>query len=563
MALYSLSTSAISRKAGRSAVTAAAYRAGVELVDERTGVVHDYTRKRGVEHVELMVPEGITLDSPSALWNAAEAAEKRKDGRPAREILVALPAELDADQRTVLAREITRDLVDRYGVAAQLAIHAPDKAGDQRNHHAHILITTRRYNHDGLGAKSQLEWSATQCKKHKVAKPQDELKALRERWADMQNAALERADCAARVDHRSLAARGIDRVPQIHVGNHGTDMIRQGTPEYSERAMLNLEIIDTNREVLHLRERLDAERAVQEWAEITPATPRTTAVELPEPVPSPASVDEVALARQSARLDARERIEQHIADRHQLQIRGERRALEAAEQQRQQRQAEAEWQEWLRQPGVGSDGRIITEIAVDEHCRRSWQAFQQVESAERAALEKARQEAAEAKAQAEREAAEKARQEAAEAKAQAEREAAEKARPLRDQVRDASVAVHKIDDEIKKLDDERESTSFFKFAVRRELQSKIEQLQIQRQSAYENYAKLQSALDAEKAAEAAQPSGRDRIRQIAAEIQNRGGGSQIEPRRSSPASDPEPRSEKPAPARKPFKPSGPPGPGIG
>ena len=125
MALYSLSTSAISRKAGRSAVTAAAYRAGVELVDERTGVVHDYTRKRGVEHVELMVPEGITLDSPSALWNAAEAAEKRKDGRPAREILVALPAELDADQRTVLAREITRDLVDRYGVAAQLAIHAP------------------------------------------------------------------------------------------------------------------------------------------------------------------------------------------------------------------------------------------------------------------------------------------------------------------------------------------------------------------------------------------------------------------------------------------------------
>lgn len=313
MALYSLNTSAISRKAGRSAVAAAAYRAGVELVDQRTGLVHDYTRKRGVEHVELMAPEGIQLDDADALWNAAEAAEKRKDGRAAREILVALPSELDADQRTALARQMTADLVERYGVAAQLCIHAPDSKGDERNHHAHILITTRRWNHDGPGNKAQMEWSATQCKKYGVAKPGDEVTALRERWSDMQNAALERAGVDARVDHRSLAAQGIDRVPQIHVGNHGTDMIRKGTPEQSERASLNLEIISTNNEVFELREQLQKEQQQEAEAE----------------------------AQRQAEMDA---------------------------------QGEAEWQEWISRPDVDpASGRIITELGVSACIERESQ----------------------------------------------------------------------------------------------------------------------------------------------------------------------------------------------
>ena len=320
MALYSLSVKPISRKDGRSATAAAAYRAAAEIVDERTGLVHDYTKKRGVEHVELMAPDGIQLDTPSALWNAAESAEKRKDGRPAREILVALPAELNADQRTELAQAITRDLVDRYGIAAQLAIHAPDRDGDQRNHHAHILITTRRWNHDGPGNKAQLEWSATQCRKNGVAKPADEISQLRERWADMQNAALESAHVSARVDHRSLADQGIDRVPQIHVGNYGTDMIRQGTPEQSERAVINLAIIDGNQEVAELRQQLAFENA-----------------------------------------------EQHIEQRHQLQIRAELRALEAAQTRRWDRIEEEEWQAWISRPDVDpSSGRIITELAVNE-----------------------------------------------------------------------------------------------------------------------------------------------------------------------------------------------------
>lgn len=387
MAHYTLSMTPIKRSDGRSATAAAAYRAGVEIVDKRTGRVHDYTRKGGVEHVELMAPEGITLDSPEALWNAAEAAEKRKDGRTAREVLIALPCELDADQRLALAREMTADLVARYGVAAQLAVHAPDREGDQRNHHAHILLTTRRYNHDGLGEKSQLEWSDTQLKKAGLPKSADELTAMRERWAAMQNAALECANVASRVDHRSLENQGFDRVPQIHQGNYATQMIRRGTPELSDRASLNLEIIDTNCKVQQLREQLDAKRAVQEWLDIAPPAATATAVDLdlPKPVPSPATDAELSLARASARRDALERIEQHLSGRHQLQIRASLRALERAQQQRRERIEQQEWESHINQPGVCPvTGRIDVESRMMYQLEQSWRESQWLEAAAKA-----------------------------------------------------------------------------------------------------------------------------------------------------------------------------------
>ena len=473
MALYSLSVKPISRKDGRSATASAAYRAASEIVDERTGLVHDYTRKRGVEHVELFAQAGITLDDPASLWNAAESAEKRKDGRTAREVLVALPAELDADQRTALAREMTRELVERYGVAAQLAIHAPDKAGDQRNHHAHILLTTRRYNHDGLGAKSQLEWSATQCKKHKVAKPQGELKALRERWADMQNAALKRADCVARVDHRSLAAQGIDRAPEVHQGGYATDMIRQGTPEQSDRAMLNLSIIDTNVEVQSLRVRLDTERAVQEWTEITPVTPRLTTPELPDPVPSPAADAELALTQQSARMDVLERVEQHIGHKHQLQIRADLRSLERAQQRVQQRQAEeAERQAAERQ------------LEAESECQ-------------------------EARAQ---------RQGEREREREKEQQEIESKRPVSERLKSKWDALCAIDQQIEQLNAARSQLPFLKFSERKRLKSEIENLSAKRAMEHAQYAELWHQNEAEKAAAAAQPSARDMLRQTAAKI---------------------------------------------
>jgi len=197
------------------------------------------------------------------------------------------------------------------------------------------------------------------------------VKMLRQRWESMANVALERADIAARIDCRSLADQGIDRVPQIHRGPMATEQIRRGTAEQSDRALLSLAIDATNAQRQHLREQLDDELAVQEWAEITPVTPHSAAVELPDPVPSSAADAELAQARESARRDAQERIEQHIGGRHQLQIRGELRELEAAQQRRWERIEEQEWQEWVSRPDVCSaTGRIITELHVDSVIER-------------------------------------------------------------------------------------------------------------------------------------------------------------------------------------------------
>lgn len=157
MAIYHLSVKSISRSAGRSVVAAAAYRAGQELTDERQGLTHDYTRKQGVEDAFIVAPDGADwAQDRNALWNAAEAAEKRKDAKTGREYELALPAELDAGARKELARDFARELVERYGVVADVAIHEPGRAGDNRNHHAHILTTTRTAGADGLGAKTRV-----------------------------------------------------------------------------------------------------------------------------------------------------------------------------------------------------------------------------------------------------------------------------------------------------------------------------------------------------------------------------------------------------------------------
>ena len=97
MAIYHLSAKIISRAEGRSVVAAAAYRPGMALEDETSGLVHDYTRKRGIEHTEILAPDDApawVLDR-SRLWNAVEVAEKRSDAQLAREIEIGLPVELE------------------------------------------------------------------------------------------------------------------------------------------------------------------------------------------------------------------------------------------------------------------------------------------------------------------------------------------------------------------------------------------------------------------------------------------------------------------------------------
>lgn len=222
MAIFHLSVKTISRSAGRSSTAAAAYRAGVEITDERTGEIHDYRRKAGVESAELFLPDGAPewATDRAKLWNAAEQSEKRKNSTVAREFEVALPSELSADQRRKLAHDFARELVKRHGFAVDVAIHAPGKEGDTRNHHAHILCSTRKLTPEGFTVKTrELDDRATGAA---------EVTHWREQWAGLTNAALERAGHAARVDHRSLEMQGINREPAIHLGPSATAIERRG-----------------------------------------------------------------------------------------------------------------------------------------------------------------------------------------------------------------------------------------------------------------------------------------------------------------------------------------------
>ena len=237
MASYHCSVKPVSRGAGRSGTAAAAYRAGVRLKDERTGEVHDYTRKQGVEYTEIVFPSGVNM-SREELWNAAEGAEKRKDARIAREFELALPAELTKEQRRELATDFARHLVKQYGVAADVALHEPNRKGDQRNHHAHILITTRQISAQGLGKKTDLEQEDKALRAQKKDTGRQQIETLRAAWAAQCNLTLQRAGSRERVSHKSLKAQGIEREPTSHLGPVATAMERRG--EKSERGTLNL-----------------------------------------------------------------------------------------------------------------------------------------------------------------------------------------------------------------------------------------------------------------------------------------------------------------------------------
>lgn len=221
MAIFHFSTSIVQRAKGQSATARLAYIARAAITDERTGLTHD--RRGGpVLSVEIvgfpLAPSGSEVapgDALSRLANAMEAAEKRKNGRPARSSILALPAELPLDRQRALMRGYCLALRDRYGVASVAAIHPPDARGDHRNTHAHIVWTTRRVGPDGtLGAKvRELDDRAT---------GPAEMEWQRAEWARRVNAELTRAGVAARVDHRSHRRRAEagDAPPGIEPGQH-------------------------------------------------------------------------------------------------------------------------------------------------------------------------------------------------------------------------------------------------------------------------------------------------------------------------------------------------------
>jgi Ti-type conjugative transfer relaxase TraA len=237
----------ISRASGRSAVAAAAYRAGECLTNERDGLTHDFTRRDGVEHAEIVIPQGSNAEwakDRSALWNAAERAEKRVDARVAREFEIALPHELNAEQRLELTREIAQGLADRYGTAVDFAIHAPHGATDVRNHHAHLLMTTRTVTADGLADKTAIERENKWLAANDLPSTQMQLRDIRQSWEQTANEHLARAGLEIRIDHRSHQERGLEIEPTEHMGVHATQIKRRG--KAVERVRLDAEAARRN-----------------------------------------------------------------------------------------------------------------------------------------------------------------------------------------------------------------------------------------------------------------------------------------------------------------------------
>ena len=224
----------ISRASGRSAVAAAAYRSAERLRDHRQDMTHEYQRTaEHLENSEIITPDDAPewMKDREALWNAAEAAENRKDARTAKEILLSLPRELDPGQRAELVREFVRDQVGTRNLVADVAIHNPAARDRQEQPHAHILTTTRPVEGEGFAPR-----------KHKGLDRPEGIRDLREKWGEHANRALARAGLEQRVDHRSLEAQRaeaqaqgdearaweLDRAPEPKMGHVGQRIEREG-----------------------------------------------------------------------------------------------------------------------------------------------------------------------------------------------------------------------------------------------------------------------------------------------------------------------------------------------
>ncbi|WP_019123871.1 MobQ family relaxase [Brevibacillus massiliensis] len=236
MAIYHFSAQVISRSAGRSAVAAAAYRSGERLHDERYGMIHDYSRKVVAEQ-EIIAPQHAPewVYDRERLWNAVEAAEKRKDSQLCREINVALPKELtEKEQRFLVMNFAQKEFVDK-GMIADIAIHR----NDADNPHAHIMLTMREITPDGFGSKNR-DWNKKEW-----------LESWREQWERHANRALERAGREERIDHRSFERQGItDRLPTIHEGPKVRQMEKRGIA--TDRGEINREVREYNAQVISL-----------------------------------------------------------------------------------------------------------------------------------------------------------------------------------------------------------------------------------------------------------------------------------------------------------------------
>lgn len=265
MAQYRLSAKIMSRSSGPKIVAAAAYRSGEKLDDRHYGETHDYERRGGVVHAEIVLPGNAPewAGDRAELWSRVEDNEKRENAQLAREVQLSLPHEMNEAQRVELALEFAQHIADEYGFAVDTAIHAPGREGDDRNHHAHLLMTTRGFDEDRESGWSKIKDRRFDDIAMKRAGEPNAVEAMREVWEGMQNRALERADIRGergelvQVDRRSHDERGIDQEPTIKLGPAASGMQRRG--EDSDRVATNDEIMQRNAARRAEREQIERE----------------------------------------------------------------------------------------------------------------------------------------------------------------------------------------------------------------------------------------------------------------------------------------------------------------
>ena len=270
MAIYHLCIKIISKGKGKSAVAASAYRSGEKIKNEYDGIVHDFTRKGGIAHTEILLPQNAPQEfsDRGTLWNSVEKIEKSKNSQLAREIEIALPKELDREKQINLVRDYVKENFVKVGMCADIALH--DK-GDG-NPHAHILLTMRPLNEDTTwGAKSKKEYILDEngekvklkngnYKTRKINitdwNEQDKAEHWRKAWADITNKYLEENSIQEKVDHRSYQRQGIEEIPTIHLGVSATQMEKKGIA--TDRGNINREIKHQNMILREISRRIKA-----------------------------------------------------------------------------------------------------------------------------------------------------------------------------------------------------------------------------------------------------------------------------------------------------------------
>lgn len=279
MAIYHAHLKSISRADGRSATGSIAYRAGCKIVDERTGLEFDFRKKKGVEHTEIFFPPGEENTRPdlhdtSALWNEVEKKETKSNAQVAREFEFSFPHELNAEQRQQMLSMFCQWLTKNHGVVAQGCIHAPHgKDADDRNYHAHILFSTRRFEGGQFTEKTR-EFSKDPYNQKELEKRRSKgledfsqrlhsrknaTELLREAYEKIGNKCLADAGFEPTLDRRSYAERGIDKEPTVHEGA-GRAMSKRGLQ--SDTHDKNIEIIERNKKLSELHNEIQVSSAL-------------------------------------------------------------------------------------------------------------------------------------------------------------------------------------------------------------------------------------------------------------------------------------------------------------